>query len=69
MDYLFQECFDRKTCFLKVHAPADVIRHGAERMGLKKPIKNYIVTSYSNAFNDIVTDKLYFIAAWASNHN
>ena len=51
---LFQTSFDRKTCFLKIHAPEEVINRGGENLGIMKPTKDYILTYYSNTLMDMV---------------
>ena len=56
--FSFQTSFDRKTCFLKIHAPTDVINRGGENLGIQKPTKDYILTYYASGLMDMVRNEL-----------
>ena len=47
------ESFDRRTYFLKVHAPDEILERNAEIIGMKPPVKEYIVTYYSSKMHKI----------------
>jgi len=46
-----EESFDRRTHFLKIHAPKETLERGAEVIGMRAPVREFIVTSYSNSNN------------------
>ena len=53
-----QTSFDRKTCFLKIHAPTEVINRGGENLGIQKPTKDYILTYYASGLMDMVRNEI-----------
>ena len=44
---VLQDSFDRKTYFLKIHAPKDLLDSNGSLLKIKRPVKEFIVTFYS----------------------
>ena len=45
---LFQSSFDKRTCFVKIHAPQRVLDRNADILDLQPPVKEFLVTAYSS---------------------
>ena len=43
-----EESFDKRTSFLKVHAPTEILEMNAKVMGIKPPVKEFVLTSFSD---------------------
>ena len=54
--FVFQNSFDKKTAYVKIHAPQNVLEKNMEIFGIQPPVKQFIVTFYSSGDN--IRDKL-----------
>ena len=57
---IFQNAFDKKTSFTKIHIPQHVLVRNADILGLQPPVKEFMVTSYMST-NKAVSNTLDFV--------
>ncbi len=63
--FVFQNSFDKKTAYVKIHAPQNVLEKNMEIFGIQPPVKQFIVTFYSSGDN--IRDKLvgiFLVKCW-----
>ena len=50
----FQNAFDKKTSFTKIHIPRGVLERNAEILGLQPPVKEFMVTAYMSTSRAVI---------------
>ena len=52
--FFFQNAFDKKTSFTKIHIPRGVLERNAEILGLQPPVKEFMVTAYMSTSRAVI---------------